>query len=138
MVLARITRNKRALAILTSNYFKLGLLIFLIANLILGILNADGNIAAIGLVFVRLVSLTTAVAIILGYVYSQRTWCGFCPMGFLSTQAIKVKRLYKTSGITVFHRRVRDDNVVIYTGESCPACDIILYYVVGLMADEQK
>lgn len=123
VVLARITRNKRAPAILTSNYFKLGFLIFLTANLILGIINAGGNIAAIGLVFVRLVSLTTAVAIILGYVYSQRMWCGFCPMGFLATQAIKVKRLYKTSGIRGLPGRVQDDDIVIYTGESCPACE---------------
>lgn len=123
VILAKISRHQKAPALLTSNYFKIGFLFFLIANLIIGIINAGGNITAMGLVFVRLVSLTTAIAIVLGYIYSQRTWCGFCPMGFLATLSIKAKRLIKAPRQTPNPSETEKYGVVFYTGEQCPACD---------------
>lgn len=38
----------------------------------------------IGLVFLRIIFVTTLVGIVLGLVYSPRTWCSFCPMGTLA------------------------------------------------------
>lgn len=46
---------------------------------------AWGDPAAMGLVFVRLIFVTTVVGIVLGLVYHQRTWCSFCPMGTLAS-----------------------------------------------------
>lgn len=124
VILARITRHGKTPAILTSNYFKIAFLIFLMANLFIGIIDARGNAAAIGMVFVRLVSLTTAIAIILGFVYSQRTWCGFCPMGFLATLAIKGRRFLKTTRRAPPVPAAEPNiNIVLYTGNQCPACD---------------
>lgn len=93
------------------------------ANLIWGIANAGGNLVAIGLVFVRLVSLTTAIAIVLGYIYSQRTWCGFCPMGFLATLSIKARRFFKAPRQAPQQSTIDKPGVVLYTGDQCPACD---------------
>lgn len=139
VILGKISRRQKTPEILSSTYFKIGFLIFLMANLIVGIMNANGSLTAIGLVFVRLVSLTTAVAIILGFVYSHRTWCGFCPMGFLATVAIKGKRLYRTSReIPGFFGDTTNKGVVLYTGEMCPACDRVKEQLAGLKVAFQE
>ncbi|MDR3565703.1 MAG: 4Fe-4S binding protein [Negativicutes bacterium] len=39
---------------------------------------------AIGLVFLRIIFITTIVGILLALIYSPRTWCNFCPMGTLA------------------------------------------------------
>lgn len=41
--------------------------------------------AAIGLVFLRIIFITSVVGVILALVYSPRTWCSFCPMGTLAS-----------------------------------------------------
>jgi len=123
VILAKISRRRKVPAILTSNYFKTGFLIFLMANLVVGIVNARGDLAAIGFVFVRLVSLTTAIAIVLGYIYSQRTWCGFCPMGFLATLGIKAGNLIRKPRRVPELSPAQKQRVILYTGENCPACD---------------
>lgn len=125
VILARISRHKKAPAILTSTYFKVGVLVFLMGNMVVGVINARGDLAAIGLVFVRLVSLTTAVAIVLGYVYSQRTWCGFCPMGFLATLSIKARRRWQNRAAAPELPGIPRQGVVLFTGHRCPACDTL-------------
>lgn len=125
VILAKLSLNRKAPAILTSNAFKIAFLIFLVANLAFGIVNAQGNWAVIGFVFVRLVSLTTAIAIVLGYMYSQRTWCGFCPMGFLATQTIKAKRLFRYAKELPENAERLKQGVILYTGKACPACEKI-------------
>lgn len=40
--------------------------------------------AAIGLVFLRIIFITTLVGIALGIVYKPRAWCNICPMGSLA------------------------------------------------------
>ncbi len=46
---------------------------------------AWGDPAAMGLVFVNLIFVTTVAGVILGLVFHQRTWCAFCPMGTLAS-----------------------------------------------------
>ncbi len=46
--------------------------------------DAWGDFAAMGMVFIRLIFITTVVGIVLGIIYHQRTWCSFCPMGTLA------------------------------------------------------
>jgi ferredoxin-type protein NapH len=46
----------------------------------------------IGLVFLRIIFITTIVGIILALVYSPRTWCNFCPMGTLASLASSGRR----------------------------------------------
>jgi ferredoxin-type protein NapH len=43
--------------------------------------------SAIGLVFLRIIFITTVVGVLLAFVYSPRTWCNFCPMGTLAAWA---------------------------------------------------
>lgn len=46
---------------------------------------AWGNINAMGLVFLRIIFITTIVGILLGIVFHERTWCTFCPMGTMAS-----------------------------------------------------
>jgi ferredoxin-type protein NapH len=47
---------------------------------------ARGDLAAMGLVFINLIFVTTVAGVILGLFFHQRTWCAFCPMGTLASQ----------------------------------------------------
>ncbi|OIQ53289.1 quinol dehydrogenase membrane component [Moorella thermoacetica] len=44
---------------------------------------AEGNVAAMGLALVRILTVTTLVGIILGLIIHPRIWCHICPMGTL-------------------------------------------------------
>lgn len=46
----------------------------------------------IGMVFLRIIFITTLVGIALAFVYSPRTWCNFCPMGTLAAWASTKKK----------------------------------------------
>ncbi|MTI79346.1 MAG: 4Fe-4S binding protein [Firmicutes bacterium] len=94
VILKKITRNVKPPAFLISTAFKIVFFVFLMANLILGLADAN-SIAEAGLVFVRLVSVTTAIAIVVGFYYQHRAWCGFCPMGFLASLTIRWKQMSK-------------------------------------------
>jgi len=104
VILSKFSRKAKAPAFLRSTWFKILFLIYLMGNMVWGLANAS-NPAEAGLVFVRLVSITTAVTIVLGYVYHQRTWCSFCPMGFLASLTIQLRRIW---GIGEKQKRVQE------------------------------
>ncbi len=43
------------------------------------------NLDAIGLVFLKIILITTLFGAVLALLYSPRTWCNFCPMGTLAS-----------------------------------------------------
>lgn len=43
------------------------------------------NFDAIGLVFLRIILITTLFGAVLALLYNPRTWCNFCPMGTLAS-----------------------------------------------------
>lgn len=45
---------------------------------------ARGDWGAMGMVFWKIIVVTTAAGVALALVYAPRTWCSFCPMGTLS------------------------------------------------------
>lgn len=47
------------------------------------IISTQGVVDKIGMVFVTICIMTTAVAIIFGTIIAPRAWCSFCPMGTL-------------------------------------------------------
>jgi len=92
VILSRISRKVKHPRILNKDYFKTGFLLFIMFNFISGILKAWPDPILMGLVFVRMVSITTAITIIVGVVFHHRTWCAFCPMGYLAAVAIKIRK----------------------------------------------
>ncbi len=84
-IMARFSRNKPAPAWLRSTSFRVGALIFLMSAMSFQLVHAWPNPQAIGRVFITLLTVTTVVGIGLAIAYKPRTWCGFCPMGTLSS-----------------------------------------------------
>ncbi|MFZ5639936.1 MAG: 4Fe-4S binding protein [Bacillota bacterium] len=94
-LIGRMSSRSRIPKLLASSYFRYGLLVFLLGNFGWGIYSAWGSPRLIGLVFLRLILITTLFAIALGIKYQPRTWCTVCPMGTLSTAAIKTRAYLK-------------------------------------------
>ncbi|MFD3158594.1 4Fe-4S binding protein [Haloimpatiens sp. FM7330] len=83
-VISRYSNNKKVNKFLKSIYFRLGVIIFMFTMAGTGIKNSWGNTIAMGMVFYRLIVVTTIVGIILAFVYNHRVWCNFCPMGSIA------------------------------------------------------
>ena len=93
-LLSKISRSVEIPSFFKTKYFRFGFFLFLIYNFMTGIMNAEGNWAAIGLVFYKIIFITTIITISLGVIFHQRTWCAFCPMGSLSALVVKLKRKF--------------------------------------------
>lgn len=91
-IVSKMSTKGKMPKVLASNYTKYGLLIILLGNFAWGIYKAGGNVNLTGLVFIRLILITTAFAIMLGIRYQPRTWCTLCPMGTLSNVAVKARK----------------------------------------------
>ncbi|MEJ6949889.1 4Fe-4S binding protein [Natronospora cellulosivora (SeqCode)] len=91
VILRRLNKSKKIPAIFHNTFLKIAFLIFLFYNFFTGILSAN-SLVEVGAVFIQMVSITTGMTILLGLVFHPRTWCAFCPMGFLSNIAILLKK----------------------------------------------
>lgn len=78
---ARITLGRRIPSFFRSMWLRIPVLVIMMGLMIFRILETQGIIDRIGMVFVTLCILTTAISLILGVLISPRTWCSFCPMG---------------------------------------------------------
>jgi polyferredoxin len=58
---------------------------------------AGPDLGAIGLIFLRIIFITTLVGGVLALVYSPRTWCSFCPMGTLASWLSEGKKPLRVS-----------------------------------------
>lgn len=83
-VISRFSKKKAVPKLLKSIYFRVLVLIFMFTMFGLGIQKNWGNPAGIGMVFYRIIVITTLIGIGLSFFYSHRTWCHFCPMGSIA------------------------------------------------------
>jgi len=91
--MSSITLKGELPKILSSDIFRYGAMLVLLGNFAIGTYFAWGDWRAIGKVFVRMILLTTLIAIGLGIKYQPRTWCQtVCPMGTISTVVAKKKK----------------------------------------------
>ena len=70
---------------------RIGVLAFLIGMLTIRIIRLWPDPYAIGRFFVLLLSITTAVGLILALIFQQRSWCYICPIGSMSNWVGKNK-----------------------------------------------
>ncbi len=87
IIISKISRKLRIPELLGMKWFRLLFLCLLMGGFAIQIFMSWGNINAVGMVFVRMIIITTALSIILGTIYNQRTWCRICPMGTLASYA---------------------------------------------------
>jgi len=81
--LAPISRKVRIPSILKSMKIRVPIFIALMGFMIFRIINTNGIVDRVGMVFVTLCILTTSIAILFGVIIAPRAWCSFCPMGTL-------------------------------------------------------
>lgn len=100
IILSNLSRKVKHPKLFNNNVFKAGFFVFLMFNFVSGVVTAWPDPVLVGKVFVRMVSITTAITIILGVVFHQRTWCVICPMGYLASKAVKKrKQRYKVADV---------------------------------------
>lgn len=93
-----------------------------------------GSITAVGAVFVRMILITTLLAIILGIVFNHRTWCTICPMGTMAYYVAKIKSINKKISHIAFNRQKCVDCKIC--SKSCPiGIDVQQYKNKGNVTD---
>lgn len=84
-VIAKLSPQKPIPAVFRSKSFRVFMVVFIMSVFGIQMYYAWGDLGEMGMVFVRIILITTIVGIVLGLVYHQRTWCSFCPMGTLAS-----------------------------------------------------
>ncbi len=67
--------------ILRSMWIRVPIFIILMGFMVFRIVQTQGVVDKVGMVFVTICLLTTAIAILFGIIIAPRAWCSFCPMG---------------------------------------------------------
>lgn len=123
-LISKISRRKKIPGFFKSVYLRIFMVLFILTMFVYGVYKNWGNLYGIGMVFYRIIVITSIVGIVLGMIYSQRTWCSFCPMGTIASlisRKRKSSRLLKVSSSCVSCR---------LCAKSCPL-DLLPYEYKG-------
>ncbi len=90
-ILTKVSRNKAVPKLLRKKWFRYLFFSILMAAFAVQLILSWGSMAAIGSVFVRMIIITTLLTILLGVIYSSRTWCVICPMGTMAAWVTKFR-----------------------------------------------
>ncbi|MBL4931773.1 4Fe-4S binding protein [Clostridium paridis] len=107
-VVSKFSNIRKPPKIFKSYYFRALILTIMMMQFIAGIIKNWGNFYGIGMVFYRLIVITTIIGVALSLIYNHRTWCNFCPMGTLASITSKFKKNKK----------------VLQVSSSCVSCKI--------------
>jgi ferredoxin-type protein NapH len=83
-VVSRISPHREIPAFFRHPWWRLFMVGFIMVMFSIQAYFAWGSMEAMGMVFIRLILVTTAVGLVLGVIFHQRTWCSFCPMGTMA------------------------------------------------------
>jgi polyferredoxin len=107
-VVSKFSNKRRPPKFFKSYYFRAVILAIMMTVFTSGVYKNWGNLYGIGMVFYRLIVVTTIIGVLLSLVYNHRTWCNFCPMGTLAS-------------ITGKFRKSKD---VLHVSSSCVSCKL--------------
>lgn len=91
-VMRKIAAKREVPGLFKSMPFRLAVFAFMMTMFAMGIRKNWGNLAGIGFVFYRMIVVTTLVGIVFSFIWNERAWCSFCPMG---SAAALISRLRK-------------------------------------------
>ncbi|MCX7780528.1 MAG: 4Fe-4S binding protein [Negativicutes bacterium] len=91
-VLSRFSPQKTIPAFFRTQGFRIFMVMFIMTVFTVQMFQARGDLDAMGMVFVRLIVITTLVGIVFGFLWHHRTWCSFCPMGTMASWFGKRKK----------------------------------------------
>ncbi len=80
-IVSKFSGTKKIPRLLKSKYFRIFIIVTMFTMFGFGIKNNWGNPYGIGMVFYRMIVVTTLVGVVLSFIFNHRTWCSFCPMG---------------------------------------------------------
>lgn len=80
-LLDKVSRKQRISQFFSSLWLRIPVFVLLMGFTVWRLTQTQGIVNKIGMVFVILCIVTTAIAIVLGVLISPRAWCTFCPMG---------------------------------------------------------
>lgn len=83
-ILCKVSNHKQVPWLIKSRFFRYPLVVLMLTVFFKGIIHSNGNLEKVGLVFYRLIAVTTLIGITLSFIFNERSWCNFCPMGTLS------------------------------------------------------
>lgn len=106
-VLKKFSNNKKAAPLLRSNAFRFLVIAFMFTMFGMGLHDGWGDLRKTGMVFYRMIVMTSLVGIALSPFYNHRSWCHFCPMG----------------SIAAFITRIKGKKVKIKVDSSCVSCN---------------
>jgi polyferredoxin len=107
-VVSKFSNHKKVPKFLKSSLFRAFMVAFMMSMFSFGIYKNWGDLFGIGMVFYRIIIVTTIVGIFLALFYNHRTWCHFCPMGTIAS----------------FIARIRKSNQVLQISSACVSCKI--------------
>jgi ferredoxin-type protein NapH len=81
--LGKISLKKRMPRFFKSLWLRVPVFALLMGFMLFRIIQTEGIVDKIGIVFVTMCIVTTAISIFFGVLISPRAWCSFCPMGSL-------------------------------------------------------
>jgi ferredoxin-type protein NapH len=79
--LGPISRKVKIPSFLKGMWFRVPIFVALMGFMVFRIIQTQGVVDKVGMVFVTLCILTTSAAILFGVIIAPRAWCSFCPMG---------------------------------------------------------
>lgn len=83
-LLSRLSRQRRIPDVFRRTPMRIGVMAILLTVLTVQIVRLWPDPWAIGGFFVIMLTVTTALGLILGVIYQQRNWCYICPIGTMS------------------------------------------------------
>lgn len=99
-VVSKFSKKKKVPKFLKSMWFRAIMVVFMMSMFAIGISKNWGNLYGIGMVFYRIIVVTTLIGIILSLFYNHRTWCHFCPMGTIASIISRVRKSKKVLQIS--------------------------------------
>jgi len=92
LFIQKVSRKKKVPEFFRKKATRIAMLIILLSVLGSQIYIHWGDWDSVGLAMVTILTITTAVGIILGAMYQQRIWCHICPMGTISNYLSEGKK----------------------------------------------
>ena len=90
-VVSKFSNKRKPPKFFKSYYFRAIILTIMITMFISGV-SKSSDLYGIGMVFYRMIVVTTIIGIVLSLFYNHRTWCNFCPMGTLASITSKFRK----------------------------------------------
>jgi ferredoxin-type protein NapH len=107
-IVSKFSNNKKTPNFLKGKFFRISITILMLTFFSISTIKNWGDLHSIGMIFYRMIVMTTLVGIALSLFYNNRIWCNFCPMGSIAALISYLKK----------------DKNLLQVGSSCVSCKL--------------